>query len=146
MQRLPESIPPFTPRGVPSGNLIGNIYVYNATSSIGGPYPFPIVAHYKAPNCTMVDDFSILYKDANGVPTPSIPHMFAADYAKGNIVVFRADGTGVGTVIASGVTSPTSVRIGSGPGWNNPNSVFVSEGGGVLPSQNTQRVWELHLG
>ena len=41
--------------------------------------------------------------------------MFAADFWAGNVVAFRADGTGAHTVLATGLQQPTSVRPGFGP-------------------------------
>jgi hypothetical protein len=120
---------------------LGTILVYNV-SQLG---EYPLVHSFHAPGCMMVDDFCVLYMDASGAPSPSQPYMFAADFLAGAVVAFAADGQGSNTVLASGLLFPTSVRSGTGPGWDNPHSVYVSEGGSFVPSQATGRVWELHL-
>lgn len=119
---------------------LGNIRIYNVSHD--GSYL--LVSSYHAPGCEMVDDFCVLYKNASAAPTSS-PHMFSADYAKGSVVSFAADGSGEPTILATGLLSPTSVRSGSGPGWDNPSSLFVSEGGGYTEADAKRRVWELHL-
>lgn len=125
--------------------LEGHIRIYNVsgTNVTGAPPVF--VKSYSAPNCKMVDDFCIAYIQPNGSPS-STPFMFAADFWNDNVVAFNADGTGEGKILASGFYSPTSVRQGSGQGWDNPHSLFITEGGGFIPElQTNRRVWELHL-
>lgn len=120
--------------------ILGNILVYNVSRA--GAYP--LISTYHAPGCVMVDDFCVLNVDPAGQPSTA-PYLFAADYWSGAVIAFPADGTGEHVVLASGLQAPTSVRGGFGPGWDNPRSLYVSEGGGFLPSQNTRHVWELHL-
>jgi hypothetical protein len=118
----------------------GLIRVYNVSQGQN-----TLLKQYHAPNSKMIDDFCIAYKLWDG-QNSSIPFMFAADFWNETVMVFPADGSGPGRVLASGFYSPTSVRVGRGKGWNTPNSVYVTEGGGFIPSlQKNRRVWELHL-
>lgn len=120
--------------------LKGMIRVYNVS---GGQKTF--LNQYNGPSCKMIDDFCIAYTTPTGTNSSS-PFMFAADFWNGNVVAFAADGSGPGTILATGLQSPTSVRQGRGVGWDNPRSVFVTEGGGFIPAlQKNRRVWELHL-
>ena len=120
--------------------ILGHILIYN----VSHPGTYPLVSSYHALGCVFVDDFCVLNVSPSGAPSPA-PYLFAADYWAGSVVAFPADGTGEPVVLATGLQAPTSVRGGFGPGWDNPHSVYVSEGGGIFPSDNTRRVWELHL-
>ena len=68
--------------------------------------------------------------------------MFGADNSGRSVMQFSLDGNLVTTV-----TPPddieffqvTSVRWGKGPGFD-PNSIYVTEGGGMLPTQSNRRV------
>lgn len=121
--------------------LTAEILVFNVSAR-----PIALVARYKAPGCKMVDDMCIAYVSPTTARPSARPFLYAADFWAGSVVAFAADGSGAGTVLATGLQQPTSVRQGRGQGWNNPRSLFITEGGGLLPAwQKDRRVWELHL-
>lgn len=116
--------------------LKGEIRIYSTLSRT-------LTKKYSAPNTKMVDDFCIAYVNWAGNAS-STPFMFAAGFWNDDVVAFPADGNGPGRILASGFYSPTSVRQGRGTGWDNPNSMYITEGGISFGALN-RRVWELHL-
>lgn len=97
---------------------------------------FPIFRDYAAPNCTMVDDFTL---------TPTNDYLYVSDFWKGNIVSFPANNEGPSRIIATGFKQPTSARFGcdnnAGSFWN--TSLYVTEGGGLFSWQKDRSVWEI---
>ena len=63
-----------------------------------------------------LDDFCVFGQPAT---------MYGADFVGGKVVKFLADGSSAAECLCDGLQSPTSVRQGSGPGWDDPNSVFI---------------------
>jgi len=88
------------------------------------------------PTFDLLDDFC-LSKDGS--------YFIGANFLKGSIDAFPANNTGKGhsTPLVSGLQTPTSVRWGSGPGFN-PSSLFITEGGGVISLQKNRRVLEYY--
>lgn len=56
---------------------------------------------------------------------------------------FLRNGTTLSPALITGLTNPTSCRWGSEADGFPSTSLYISEGGGILPSQTTQRTWEL---
>jgi len=85
-------------------------------------------------NSGWLDDFTL---------SPDDTHVYGANYKEGTIDLFPLQATSPqARSIAQGLTNPTSARFGVGPGFA-ATSLFVSEGGGLLPVQKDRRVWEL---
>jgi len=122
--------------------VAGNVLVFNSTRSNLQP-----VKKFKAPNMTMLDDFCIV-RDISSLYGPGYGAFVGADWWAGNVVAFGIDtpsGLTPGTVWATGLTAPTSVRRPpKGSAWDTGNNVFVSEGktAGLFGGG---RVWELSL-
>lgn len=94
-----------------------------------------LLRQFVAPGMTQLDDLTL---------DPMGQYLYGADLAAGNVVRFAIDGSGSGEIIISGLQSPTSVRFGSGVNFSS-NSLFITEGGGMGPGQNTRRVLEVPL-
>eukprot|EP01102_Stenamoeba_stenopodia_P004332 TRINITY_DN14653_c0_g1_i1.p1 TRINITY_DN14653_c0_g1~~TRINITY_DN14653_c0_g1_i1.p1 ORF type:complete len:355 (-),score=60.57 TRINITY_DN14653_c0_g1_i1:94-1158(-) len=94
-----------------------------------------VVNKFNVPSpAKLVDDFCI---------SPDGSTIYAADFIGGAVISFASDGSSPeSTVIATGFTSPTSVRIGSGYGFRN-TSLYVTEGGGLSTSDTNRRVIEI---
>jgi DNA-binding beta-propeller fold protein YncE len=90
---------------------------------------------YTAPGMTTLDDFGL---------DPSGAYLYGADLVGGRVVKFAANGTGPGFTVVDGLVNCTSVRFAKGPGFS-PYSIFITEGGGQSPSENTRRVLEVNL-
>ena len=68
--------------------------------------------------------------------------MLGADFWNGTVVAWKADGTGSLGIIASGLHSPTSVRLGRGSDFT-VNGLYVTEGGGLTRGVTSRRVLEI---
>lgn len=98
-----------------------HVHVYDLNG--GRPYVAREVGNYIAPGMKALDDMCIV-QDGNS----DDDYVIAADYAAGNVVMFKADGSGAGRVVASGLTHPTSVRRGVGA--TDSGFVYITEGAG----------------
>eukprot|EP00759_Apiculatamorpha_spiralis_P005149 PhF_6_TR13052/c0_g1_i1/m.20719 len=111
--------------------LTSTVLVYNVSST--SVATLPLYMSYKAPGITMLDDFQIIRGNILKQYNSSTPLLFGADFWSNRVVAFPSEAPGEGyVIIAQNITNPTSVRQGAGVGWNNPKSVFVTEGGGVV--------------
>eukprot|EP01129_Flabellula_baltica_P015963 TRINITY_DN8309_c0_g1_i1.p1 TRINITY_DN8309_c0_g1~~TRINITY_DN8309_c0_g1_i1.p1 ORF type:complete len:294 (-),score=49.62 TRINITY_DN8309_c0_g1_i1:27-908(-) len=95
-----------------------------------------IIHEWYPDHVTMIDDFCL---------SPDGSVIYAADFWKGNIASFKADGTGNTQILVSGLNHPTSVRFGDGGNGFNSTSLFVTEGGGLFKSTTNRRVLEIPI-
>jgi hypothetical protein len=93
----------------------------------------------------MLDDLTVARRGAAG-GDGSDTLLFGCDWTGKELKIFRVDGTEISTVPTPGIDmyQPTSVRWGAGPGFD-PNSVYVTEGGGVTKHQNKRRVFQVKI-
>jgi sugar lactone lactonase YvrE len=93
----------------------------------------------------MLDDLTVARRGAAG-GDGSDTLLFGCDWTGKELKMFRVDGTEISTVSTPGIDmyQPTSVRWGAGPGFD-PNSVYVTEGGGVTKHQNKRRVFQVKI-
>jgi hypothetical protein len=123
------------------------VRAYNVSAPDGGEMKGKKIAEYVAPGMKTLDDFTTL--EVNGTLI-----FVGADFLDQKVVAFQAfpqGSTPPFIVLATGFRgNPTSVRVGSGPGWvtSNPPSkvnLYISEGGPFLPGTYNRFVWELDI-
>jgi hypothetical protein len=95
-----------------------------------------------------LDDLTLYQKDSTN---PSYTKMVGADFSGSKIYKFSLNGSNIEqvmvseTVLAGGeVKSPTSARWGILPDFD-PNSIYVTEGGGLTGSTKNRRVFQVKL-
>lgn len=93
----------------------------------------------------MLDDITLLSE--SNTENPSKTQVLGADWTGRSIQQFSLDGKYIHNVpTPEGITlkEPTSVRWGSGPGFD-AKSLYVTEGGGVTPRQTNRRVLQIPI-
>lgn len=94
---------------------------------------------------SMLDDITVAQRGVQG-ENGSDTFLFGADWTGKKLKLFRVDGGDISTVETPGIDmyEPTSVRWGSGPGFD-PNSIYVTEGGGATKHQRKRRVFQVKM-
>jgi len=93
---------------------------------------------------SMLDDITVARRGSSADGSDTF--LFGADWTGKKLKMFRVDGQDITTIDTPGVDlyEPTSVRWGSGPGFD-PNSIYVTEGGGATKHQDKRRVFQVKL-
>jgi len=96
----------------------------------------------------IIDDITLFSNCADGnTNTPSCTMLLAADWTGRSLQKFALDGSSVTKVAPpAGVDFKelTSVRWGSGPGFDS-ESVYVTEGGGIVGKETNRRVIQVKM-
>lgn len=110
-----------------SSSLAQYVDEYDGLSSLGLPH--------------MLDDFTLERSGSNEELTDTV--LFGADWTGKAVWKFPLGGSDEPVLLSppAGVElfEPTSVRWGHGPGFD-PKSLYVTEGGGIVPSMTNRRV------
>jgi hypothetical protein len=95
----------------------------------------------------MLDDLT-LFQPSSTTNFGAETILLGADWLGSQLQKFNLDGTTVSSIPPpAGVDSfyqLTSVRWGKGPGFD-PNSIYVTEGGGIQPHQTDRRVMQIKM-
>ncbi len=134
------------------GSLISKkIFVFDIDKSSGDAI---FISEYNGLNSIgklhLLDDITLLDTKAT-FPSASPPDfdnvmLLGADWTGKSIALFSLDGKNITTVPTPNVElkEPTSVRWGKGPGFD-PDSIYVSEGGGITKRFTNRRVVQIKM-
>lgn len=97
----------------------------------------------------MLDDFTIDKTSSSSFSSLGQNVLYGTDWTGKAVVKCSLDGTSyppetIAPPEGVKLYEPTSVRWGKGPGFD-ANSLYVTEGGGVLPSQTNRRVLQIKV-
>lgn len=91
---------------------------------------------------SMLDDFTV-YKSNNILENTVL---IGADWTGKQIKLFQLNGKNIKSISTPGIEmyQPTSIRWGKGYGFD-PNSIYVTEGGGMTKQQTNRRVFQVKM-